>query len=72
MIDQPPKTPSESALGELAALERAAANALDLGRRLGTPVLVMRDGVLMDIAADPPQVWKRNEGDVGELMVKSD
>lgn len=50
----------------LAALERAAASALELGRRLGTPVLVMRDGVMMDIAVDPPRVWRPREREISE------
>ena len=66
MIDHIPKNQDEKVAGELAALERAAASALELGRRLGTPVLVMRDGVMMDIAVDPPRVWRPGERELSE------
>ena len=35
-----------------AALRRAAAKALELGLRTGTPVWVMRDGKLVDLTAE--------------------
>ncbi|MCA9094529.1 MAG: hypothetical protein KDA68_13650 [Planctomycetaceae bacterium] len=63
MIEPAPGKLEDGKPKALEALERAAANALELGRRLGTPVLVMRDGVMMDIAVDPPCVWKPREAE---------
>ena len=49
---------SESPLG-LAALRRAAKDALDLARRTGTPCYVMENGKIVDIAKRPAQKSKR-------------
>lgn len=66
MIEQTPKNCDDDQPKALAALERAAVAALELGRRMGTPVLVMRDGVMMDIAVDPPRVWRPREREISE------
>lgn len=50
---------NEKIAGETAALERAAARALELGRQTGTPVLILQGDNIMDIASEPPRLWKK-------------
>ena len=49
---QGPKDPD--ILASFKALRRAARRALELGRRTGTPVYVLKDGEIVDLTADDP------------------
>ena len=50
--DRKPRHPD--LIGADAALERAAHRALELARQTGTPCWVLRDGLIVDIAAEAP------------------
>ena len=41
-------------LASAKALRRAARRALELGRRTGTPVYVLKDGEIVDLTANAP------------------
>lgn len=59
MIDRLLKQASKEEPKAQAALERAAARALELGRQTGTPVLILQGDAIMDIASEPPRLWKK-------------
>lgn len=52
--------------GMTAALRRAAKRALELGRRTGTPVWIMRDGKLVNALADEQELAARNGEQLGD------
>ena len=52
---------SERVAGQLAALKRAAQEALELARRTNTPCYVMKGGHIVDIAATPERIYTESE-----------
>jgi hypothetical protein len=46
----------------LAALKRAAKDALELGRRTGTPVYVLKDGKIVDLLQSARKRGKKKNG----------
>ena len=59
MKRKPPATHRKPELAALAALKRAAKNAIELARRTGTPAYVLKDGKVID-AAKPARKTAKN------------